>query len=105
MNDARPITLLNTDDKVFSKALALHLGQCMPRLSVAEQRAFVHGRDIRHNIILAESLLDRDPQPNGALLSLDWAKASDGVSNAHLSSVLEANGFKRGLIRKMEASH
>ena len=59
LNDARPITLLGTDYKVLSKALALHLGRHMSELSVAEQRAFVHGRDIRHNIIKAESHIVR----------------------------------------------
>ena len=64
----------------------------------------MHGRDIRHNIILAENLLYRDPQPDGALLSLDWAKAYDRVSYAYLASVLKAYGFKRGLIQKMKAT-
>ena len=71
LNDARPITLLNTDYKIFSKAFASHLGGFMSKITIPEQRAFIHGRDIRHNIILAESLLHRDPQPDGALLSLD----------------------------------
>ena len=104
LNDARPITLLNTDYKVFSKALALHLGHHMPQLSVAEQRAFVHGRDIRHNIILAESLLYREPQPDGALLSLDWAKAYDRVSYDYLSRVLEAYRFNPSLVNKLKAT-
>ena len=104
LNDARPITLLNSDYKIFSKALALHLGKFMPQITVAEQRAFVHGRDIRCNIILAESLLYRDPPVDGALLSLDWAKAYDRVSYAYLSQVLRSYRFNRGLRNKIEAT-
>ena len=104
LNDARPITLLNSDYKIFSKALALHLGKFMPQITVAEQRAFVHGRDIRCNIILAESLLYRDPPVDGALLSLDWAKAYDRVSYAYHSQVLRSYRFNRGLRNKIEAT-
>ena len=104
LNDARPITLLNSDHKIFSKALALHLGKYMPQITVAEQRAFVHGRDIQHNIILAESLLYRKPPVDGALLSLDWAKAYDRVSYAYLSQVLKSYKFNQGLRNKIEAT-
>ena len=76
----------------------------MPHITVAEQRAFVHGRDIRCNIILAESLLYRDPPVDGALLSLDWAKANDRVSYAYLSQVLSSYRFNRGLRNKIEAT-
>ena len=104
LNDARPITLLNADYKIFSKALAFHLGLHMPSLTVPEQRAFVHGRDIRHNIILAESILYGSPQPDGALLSLDWAKAYDRVNYSYLEKVLRAYQFNDDLIRKLKAT-
>ena len=104
LNDARPITLLNSDYKIFSKALALHLGRYMSQITVAEQRAFIHGRDIRHNIILAESLLYRSPPVDGALLSLDWAKAYDRVSYAYLSRVLQSYKFNQGLTNKIQAT-
>ena len=90
LNDTRPITLLNTDYKIFNKALALHLGKHITRITIPEQGAFIHGRDIRFNIILAESLLYRDPQPDGALLSLDWAKAYDRVDYRYLLDVINS---------------
>ncbi len=104
LNDTRPITLLNTDYKIFSKALALHLGSYMPTLTIPEQRAFIHGRDIRFNIILAESLLYRNPQPDGALLSLDWAKAYDRVDYRYLVQVLDSYNFPISLLRKLLAT-
>ena len=104
LNDARPITLLNTDYKIFSKALASHLGGFMSKITIPEQRAFIHGRDIRHNIILAESLLYRDPQPDGALLSLDWAKAHDRVDYRYLLDVLNSYNFPGGLVKKLLAT-
>ena len=104
LNDTRPITLLNTDYKIFSKALALHLGSYMTKITIPEQRAFIHGRDIRHNIILAESLLYRNPQPDGALLSLDWAKAYDRINYRYLLDVINSYNFPGGLIKKLLAT-
>ncbi len=76
----------------------------MTRITIPEQRAFIHGRDIRFNIILAESLLYRDPQPDGALLSLDWAKAYDRVDYRYLLDVINSYKFPGGLIRKLLAT-
>ena len=104
LNDARPITLLNADYKIFSKALALHFGKYMTHITIPEQRAFIHGRDIRFDIILAESLLYRDPQPDGALLSLDWAKAYDRVDYRYLLDVIHSYNFPGGLTRKLLAT-
>ena len=76
----------------------------MSKITIPEQRAFIHGRDIRHNIILAESLLYRDPQPDGALLSLDWAKAHDRVDYRYLLDVLNSYNFPGGLVKKLLAT-
>ena len=76
----------------------------MTSITIPEQRAFIHGRDIRHNIILAESLLYRKPQPNGALISLDWAKAYDRVDYRYLLDVINSYGFPGGLISKLLAT-
>ena len=76
----------------------------MTKITIPEQRAFIHGRDIRHKIILAESLLYRNPQPDGALLSLDWAKAYDRVDYRYLLDVINSYNFPGGLIKKLLAT-
>ena len=97
LNDACSITLLNSDDKIFSKSLAHKLGKRMPQITVAEQRAFFHKRDIQQNIILPESSLNRKPLVDGVLLSLDWAKAYDRVCCTSLGHGHQSNKFNQSL--------
>ena len=77
IGDARPITLLNADYKIYSHMLAWRLRKSMTTLCSPSQRAFIPSRDIRNNIVLVNSLIDGNT--DGVIMMLDWAKAYDGT--------------------------
>lgn len=54
----RPISLLNIDYKILSKALAKRMEQYLPKLIHSDQTGFVNGRYIGQNIRLLSDIMD-----------------------------------------------
>lgn len=92
----RPITLLNTDVKLLSKAVADRLHLPLDFIVSRLQSAFIEGRDIAENVLyhlgLAEFL--RDSQHPAWLLITDLAGAYDNVDRDYLLACLATYGFK-----------
>jgi hypothetical protein len=80
--DFRPISLLHSIAKIFSKALSLRLGPKLDDLIAANQSAFIKGRTIQDNIMLVgQSLRTFHARRTPALfLKLEIARAFDSVS-------------------------
>lgn len=74
IGELRPITLLDCDYKVGTKLLGWRMRNVVAALVSKAQRGFMGGRDIRHNIILVQGLLQRDV--DGLMIFVDWSKAS-----------------------------
>ena len=89
----RPITLLNVDYKIASKAIAIE-----PLLSFfihPDQTGFVKDRYIGENIRLISDIMEQTKKLNcsGILLSLDFQKAFDTLEWSCISNVLKMFNF------------
>jgi ribonuclease HI len=96
----RPLTLLNTDYKLYTKTIATKLGQVAKDLIDEDQGGFIPGRGLydhtrtSHEIIEYCELIDFE----GCILSLDQEKAYDKIDHKYLWIILEKYGFPEKFI-------
>ena len=94
VDDYRPITLLNTELKIFARVLANRLQLVIIDLIGPEQTFAVKGRSIQDNLHLIREVLEGIKDGiEAALISLDQSKAFDRVDHRFLATVLETAGF------------
>ena len=96
----RPVSLLCTDYKILSKALANRLKEVMDMVIHQDQTYCVPGRSILDNVSLIRDILDISSSlgVDVGLISLDQQKAFDQVEYPYLWNTLESFGFSPGLI-------
>ena len=87
----RPISLLNLDYKILTKALTIKLSQFIAFLIHTDQTSGVKGRNIQQHIHLIRDIisLSHDKMLNNVIISLDQSKAFDRVSHSFLHKTLE----------------
>ena len=75
----RPISLLNVDIKILSKALAKRLKEVLPCLISAQQTAYVQNRNIGESGRLVSDVIEiaNTRQMDGFLVTMDVEKAFD----------------------------
>ena len=97
----RPISLLNVDYKILSKAITLRLSRVLGSLVDPEQTCSVPGRSITSNVTLLRDVLDYIERTNepGILVNLDQEKAFDRVNHSFLFRLLEQLGFGPSFIQ------
>ncbi|XP_073355220.1 uncharacterized protein [Aegilops tauschii subsp. strangulata] len=95
MADYRPISLLHSVAKLFSKVLAMRLAKRIDTLISPTQSAFIKGRCIQDNFIFVQGMARHFHRTKRAaiLLKLDIAKAFDTVSWPYLLDMMRARGF------------
>lgn len=86
MANYRPITLLNTDYKTMTKALAMKFALVAPSIIHQGQAGFVKGRSIFDQIDLAWEMIQyaEVEEENGVIVTLDQEKAYDRISHEYL---------------------
>ena len=97
VSDFRPISLIHSFAKLFTKVLACRLVPHMDRLVKPNQSAFIRGRMIHENfkaVQLTAKLLHQKKKPT-ALLKIDISKAFDTVNWRFLIDLLKQMGFSR----------
>ena len=91
----RPISLLNVDYKIISKALASRLKKVLPNLISPQQTAYVENRFIGESGRLIADIIEITDILNkeGFLVTMDIEKAFDSLDHTFLISVLKKFGF------------
>jgi hypothetical protein len=95
----RPITLLNTDYKIFTRILAKRMLRAVHEFVSETQKGFVPGvfiAEATQMLRIIEAYINEDPETReGAFLFLDMEKAFDRVSYEFINKGLESAGFGR----------
>lgn len=92
LKNYRPLTVTNSDYRIFATILMTRLLRAINPVLGPEQTAFLPARLIDDNIWTVKTLIDRhkDPEQGGVgLLFLDQYKAYDRVSHEYLWAVLK----------------
>ena len=101
----RPITLLNIDYKIVTKALAGRLQKVLTCLINNDQNGFIKGRNIHNNIRLIEDVLryvDKNDIP-GIMLCVDYKKAFDTIEREFILYALKTFNFGDSFIKWISA--
>lgn len=87
----RPITLLNTDYKIFTKCLATKLAKHAPSIIHSDQAGFITGRSIADQVKLAKLMVDytKATEENRVIIALDQEKAYNKISHLYLWQTLK----------------
>ncbi|CAN1746948.1 LINE-1 retrotransposable element ORF2 protein [Linum perenne] len=98
MRDLRPISLCNVAYRILAKILANRLREVIPGLIATEQSAFIKGRSITDNVLVAFESLHHMKRIQRAKIGemavkIDISKAYDRVSWDYLEAVLKKLGF------------
>ena len=95
----RPITLLNVDYKIASKAIAMRIEPRLPNLVHPDQTGFVKGRYIGENIRLIFDIMEQTKVNNipGILISVDFKKAFGSLEWSCIQSTLQKFNFEDSL--------
>ena len=97
----RPISLLNVDYKIMSKALANRCTKHLSKLICEDQVGFVKGRNITDNIRSIADILQylKDKEEPGILIGIDFEKAFDSVSWEFMLLALSKFNFGSSFIK------
>lgn len=106
ISDYRPISCCNTLNKVISKLLVHRLKPILPALILPNQTAFVQGRLLVENTVLAAEIIHgyhRNKGPKRMVIKVDIAKAFDTISWDFIFTCLESLEIPYDFIRWLQA--
>ena len=101
LSNWRPITLLNVDCKIATKAIAKRIESSLPKLVNLDQTGFIKGRYIGENIRLIIDTMKFTKNHNipGILVSLDFRKAFDSLEWPFMMRTLNIFNFGTSIQR------
>ena len=97
----QPISLINVDTKIVSKALAKRLEHILPDLIHYNQNAYVKGRSIFDAVRTIDDVLEytKRSKQSGVLVTIDFEKAFDSLDHKFLFKVLHTFNFGPSFIQ------
>lgn len=104
VNDFRPIACCNTIYKCITKIMANRLAAVLPSIISLPQNAFVKGRRISDNIMLAQELFvdfHHEPCRPKCIIKVDFCRAFDLVDWNFIELTLLAFGFPPLFVHRM----
>ncbi|KAL2235307.1 UNVERIFIED_CONTAM: hypothetical protein Sindi_1262900 [Sesamum indicum] len=105
VSDFRPIACCNVIYKIIAKLIVQRLSVIMDKLTSPCQAAFVPGRSIGDNIMLAQEIFtgyNQSRLPPRCALKVDIRKAYDTVDWDFLTAVMEMFGFPITFVKWIE---
>jgi ribonuclease HI len=102
----RPITLLNTDYKLFTKILSVKLTGVAHKLIHPDQAGFMPGRSIFDHIRLSQTMIDFAEvikDADGYIIALDQEKAYDRIDHNYLWAVMRNMNVPESFIKTVES--
>jgi hypothetical protein len=105
ISNYRPITILNTDYKIMTRALTTRLTKAVPTLIHPDQAGFMRGRKIEDQTELIRLMLDNceASEINGAIVCLDQEKAYDKIRHDFIWKTLEKYDFPKHFINTVKS--
>ena len=96
----RPISLINVDAKIGSKAIATRLQRVLPDIIHHNQKAYVKGRTILDVVRTIDDIFEytKREKINGVLVAIDFKKAFDSINHKFMYNALTAFNFGLSLI-------
>ena len=100
----RPLTLLNVQNKIYTKALAKRLQKTQASLIHNEQTGFVKGRQMSTNIVKILEIMNHCDikEINAVIISFDFLKAFDTVEWNTIFHTMEQFNFGQEFIKMMK---
>ena len=100
----RPITLLNTDYKIFTKALSIKLAEAALKIINPDQAGFIPGRSIFNQVKTMKLVIDymSKNEKTGAIVALDQEKTYDKILHPYLWEVLRKFEFPENFIKTIQ---
>ena len=91
----RPISLTNTDYKIYSKVLAIRVQVIIKKIISENQVAYIKGRSITDHLRLIDDIINMSNNENlpGFVVSLDFQKAFDTISKSAILAALKKINF------------
>ena len=101
LNNLRPVSLLNTDYKIASKAQAKRLEKVLPEVIRENQTGYVKKRYIGENVRLIKDVMDftKSKKLSGIAVFVDFKKVFDSIEWDYLVKVLNVFSFKEDFRR------